>query len=233
MKSIQKFTLFLLTIMTVTSRSEAAATTEFYANAGPSEMAGTMTGNAKKTGASQLTMSNAGNDGLLTSFEIAEGALYCSVNGALGNAATGSVIMNGGNLETASAVTTVPPLVMSAAGTVKVGNNFSLAATAGAGLLTLTGDAGTEVITLADMNCTGGIDSAANPIILNATSNLHSNTCAFPKLTLAAAGTYGGSVTAPEVVSTAANIAASSFNSLTVTSIDIGAKKFSQNVTVG
>ncbi len=232
MKSIQKITLALVTVTGFSSIS-VAAVLELDTAAGNAVMAGQITGAAKKISANQLTISNAGNDASLTVFEIAAGSVYCSVDGALGNAATGSVIMNGGNLETAPAVTTVPPLVMSAAGTVRAGNDLDLAATGGAGLLTLAGVAGTEVITLADMACTGGIASAANPIVLNATSNLHSNICDFDALTLAAAGTYGGDVTASEVDATAANTAASAFNSLTTTSLNIGAKRFSQNVIVG
>jgi hypothetical protein len=231
MKTIQKITLALLTMVSVSSLS--AATLLLDTAAGDAEMAGQITGTAKKISANQLTISNAGNDGSLTAFEIAAGKIYCSVDGALGNAATGSVIMNGGDLETAPAVTTVPPLVMSAPGTVRAGNNLDLAATSGAGLLTLTGVSGTEVITLADMACTGGITSAANPIVLNATSDLHSNACAFDAVTLASGGTYGGDVTASEVDATAANTAASSFNSLTTTSLNIGDKRFSQNVIVG
>jgi len=138
MKTIQKLTLGLLSVVAASSLSAAAL--ELDTAAGNAEMAGVITGAAKKLGANVLALS-ADNSSTLTALEISAG----SVSVANNNNLMGPITFTGGDLSTGSAVSAIPAIVMTNDATITNAHALTIGDVSGAAALGL---AGTYAVTM-------------------------------------------------------------------------------------
>ena len=224
MKTIQKLTLGLLTVAAFSTSASAALEIDFATGA---EHAGNIAGAAKFKGTGNLILSGvvSGNA------ELNAGNVQISAANKFG----GTVTMTGGSLQ-ATAAMTVPSLIMSSAATLTADAAVTVADSS-TGALTL---AGSGVATLAAMSSSGGIAAAAQKVKLNASSVLASATYNLSAVDIdvdaAISGNFATVVASGVVDATACNVAAGSFTSLSITGatgkLNIGAKRFSQDVTV-
>jgi hypothetical protein len=209
MKTIQKITLALLTVVSVSSLS-AATFVSLDTAAGDAEMAGAIDGNAKKIGANILTQSGI-IDGNL---EVAAGSVLLKA------APTGHANLNGGNLEVFSSVPSINNVVMTSNGVITSQAALDIGTVSGTAALGLLGAfdvtmAGTAY--LANCSAAASLDAASAHIqagsVLPATASFSGD------LHLDADVAAGGAVTASGRVLVNSNFAAGRFGSLTASSI--------------
>ncbi len=142
MKTIQKLTLGLLTVV-VTSSAFASNLIMDVEGTDVATNSGVLTGTGQKIGTGTLIMSGA-NGASLTNLEIDAGLVRYAATGNVGS----QVTFAGGNMETTAAAN-IPALVMNADATVTAGGDGALAGLSGLHKLTV---AGTGAVTPADLH---------------------------------------------------------------------------------
>ncbi len=212
MKTIQKITLALLTVVSVSSLS-AAMEVNYLDGA---ELESAVTGAVKFSGTGNLKFSGSAS----ADAEVFAGNVRIASNNAA------SFTMNGGSLETTAAVNLLN-IVMTQPANIALGGASAFAAT-GTGKATVSGAHALELRSVA-----GDLDFSAAATTLNASSNLL-GTYNLADVVLAAAPIAGGTVDASgDVDASAAAIPAASFTSLTIAGkLNIGDKKFSNDIIV-
>lgn len=218
MKTIQKITLALLTVVSVSSLS-AAMEVNYLDGA---ELESAVTGAVKFVGADAAA--NLKFSGSATGdAELNLGNVRISSNNAA------SFTMTGGSLETTAAVDLLN-IVMTSPANIALGGVSAFAAT-GSAKATVSGAYALEL-----RSVVGNLDFSAAATTLNASSDLQ-GTYNLGDVVLAAAaaaaGNFGTVIASGDVDASAAHIAAGSFDALTIAGkLNIGNKKFSNAITV-
>jgi hypothetical protein len=215
MKTIQKITLALLTVVSVSSLS-AAMEVNYLDGA---ELESAVTGAVKFSGTGNLKFTGSAS----ADAEVFAGNVRIASNNAA------SFTMNGGSLETTAAVNLLN-IVMTQPANIALGGASAFAAT-GSAKATVSGPHALEL-----RSVVGNLDFSGAATTLNASSdlqgtyNLGAVVLAAPA---AAAGNFGTVIASGDVDASAAHIAAGSFDALTIAGkLNIGNKKFSNAITV-
>lgn len=218
MKTIQKITLALLTVVSVSSLS--AMEVNYLDGA---ELESVVNGAVKFVGAdaaANLKFSGSASGDA----ELSLGNVRIASNNAL------SFTMTGGSLETTAAVN-LQNMVMSSPANIILGGASAFAAT-GSAKATVSGAHALEL-----RSVVGNLDFSAAATTLNASSDLQGTIYNLGAVVLAAPaaapGNFGTVIASGDVDASAANIAVGSFDALTIAGkLNIGNKTFSNAITV-